>query len=267
MIDVGVNLLDRQFRDDLDEVLARARNAGLTHMIVTATTIAETQAATKLCAQHNDLSCTAGVHPHLAKDVGAGWLDRLRNLARHPSARAIGETGLDFNRNYSPPEAQRAVFGAQVALAGELDMPLFVHDRDTDGAVFEMLADYRGAPDQILVHCFTGSQEELERYLAAGYSIGVTGWVCDPSRGAELRRILPGVPLERLVIETDAPFLFPRGTRPPTQRRRRNEPCLLPVVAERLAALHRLPVREVVRQTTANAQRLFRLPANSGSSV
>ena len=260
MIDVGVNLLNGQFRPDLDDVLARARQAGLTHMIVTATTVADAEAAVALCARHDDLSCTAGVHPHLAKDVQAQWIEQLRRLAEHPAVRAIGETGLDFNRNYSPPDVQRQVFAAQVALAGELDMPLFVHDRDTDGAVLEVLSGYRGAPEQVLVHCFTGSEADLQHYLAAGYSIGVTGWVCDASRGAELRRLVPRIPLQRLVIETDAPFLFPHGATPPTQRRRRNEPCLLPAVAERLAGLYEEPVAELIRHTTENAQRLFRLP-------
>ena len=260
MIDVGANLLNGQFRNDLGEVLERAWAAGLSHIVVTATTLEDAQRAVDLCARHQHLSCTAGVHPHTAKDVGEGWRAHLRELAEHPAVRAIGETGLDFNRNFSPPPVQRAVFEEQVALAAELDMPLFVHDRDTDGAVFEALADYRGSPDQVLIHCFTGSAADLERYLEAGYIIGITGWLCDASRGAQLRRLAPRIPLERLVIETDAPFLFPQGAAPPSGRRRRNEPCLLPFIAERLADLHGVPVDEVTRQTSANARRLFKLP-------
>ena len=261
MIDVGANLLNGQFRDDLEEVLARARNAGISHIIVTATTLEEAQHAADLCARHDDLSCTAGVHPHTAKDVGDDWQARLAELAAHPAVRAIGETGLDFNRNFSPQDVQRKVFTAQVELAGTLDMPLFVHDRDTDGAVFEVLSRYRGQPDQVLIHCFTGTEADLLRYLEAGYSIGITGWLCDVSRGVELRRLAPRIPLQRLVIETDAPFLFPHGATPPGRRRRRNEPCLLPAVAARLADLYGLPLEDVVRHTTANARRLFRLGA------
>ena len=261
MIDVGANLLNEQFRGDLDEVLARARQAGIEHIVVTATTLDDAEAAQELCTHHPGLSCTAGVHPHLAREVEPGWRARLLRLARHPGVRAIGETGLDFNRNFSPAAQQRLVFGEQVEVAGELDMPLFVHDRDTDGAVYEMLRAYRGRPEQVLVHCFTGSREDLERYLDAGYCIGITGWLCDASRGGELRRLAPGIPLDRLVIETDAPFLFPHGATPPGGRRRRNEPCLLPVIAERLAGLYGLPVEELVRHTTANARRLFRLDA------
>ena len=260
MIDVGANLLNEQFRNDLSEVLERAWAAGLSHIVVTATTLEDAQRALDLCARHQRLSCTAGVHPHTAKDVGEGWRARLRQLAEHPAVRAIGETGLDFNRNFSPPPVQRAVFEEQVALAAELDMPLFVHDRDTDGAVFEALSHYRGSPDQVLIHCFTGSAADLERYLEAGYAIGITGWLCDPSRGARLRRLAPRIPLDRLVIETDAPFLFPQGAAPPSGRRRRNEPCLLPFIAERLADLHGVPVDEVTRHTSANARRLFKLP-------
>lgn len=259
MIDVGANLLNGQFRGDLDEVLGRARGAGVEHIVVTATTLDEAQAALDLCARYPNLSCTAGVHPHLAREVDAGWQARLRDLAGHPPVCAIGETGLDFNRNFSPPDIQRSVFTDQVELAGELDMPLFVHDRDTDGAVFDLLGGYRGSPGRVLVHCFTGSRADLERYLEAGYSIGITGWLCDESRGARLRRLAPGIPLDRLVIETDAPFLFPHGATPPSRRRRRNEPCLLPVIARRLAGLYGLPVEEIVECTTANARRLFRL--------
>ena len=212
-----------------------------------------------LCARHNGLSCTAGLHPHLAKDAPDGWLDRLKLLAESPWVRAIGETGLDFNRNHSPRPVQQAAFRAQVQLAGQLGMPLFVHDRDTDGAVFEALRDYAGRPDQVLIHCFTGSAADLRRYLAAGYSIGITGWLCDEVRGAELRRLAPSIPLDRLLIETDAPFLFPAGTVPPSKRKRRNEPCLLPVIAERLAAVRGIPVEELILRTTDNAQRLFGL--------
>ena len=259
MIDVGANLLNGQFRRDLDEVLARARAAGLSHILITATDLDDAEGAIALCARHSDLSCTAGLHPHLAKDAPDGWLDRLKLLAESPWVRAIGETGLDFNRNYSPRPVQQAAFRAQVQLAGQLGMPLFVHDRDTDGAVFEALRDYAGRPDQVLIHCFTGSAADLRRYLAAGYSIGITGWLCDEVRGAELRRLAPSIPLDRLLIETDAPFLFPAGAVPPSKRKRRNEPCLLPVIAERLAAVRGIPVEELILRTTDNAQRLFGL--------
>ncbi len=263
MIDVGANLLNGQFKGDLDAVLERAWGAGVTHIIVTATTLDDAGSALELCAQHPNLTCTAGIHPHLAKDAGAGWRARLRDLAQRPAVCAIGETGLDFNRDFSPRDLQRQVFADQIAIAGDLDMPLFVHDRDTDGAVFELLADYRGSPGQVLVHCFTGSRTDLERYLEAGYSIGITGWLCDASRGRELRRLAPAIPLERLVIETDAPYLFPHGATLDGGRRRRNEPCLLPVIAERLAQLYELPRAEIVRHTAANARRIFRLGTSS----
>ncbi len=259
MIDVGANLLNKQFRNDLDEVLARARAAGVGHIVVTATTLEEARSAQALCARHEGLSCTAGVHPHLAKDVGADWQAQLASLAAHPAVRAIGETGLDFNRDYSPRTVQRRVFRAQVELAAQLDMPLFVHDRDTAGAVFDMLSHYRGPPGRVLIHCFTGTETDLVRYLEAGYLIGITGWLCDAARGTELRRLAPRIPLERLVIETDAPYLLPQGAVPPGGRRRRNEPCLLPVIAQRLADLYGVPLAEIVRHTTANARRLFGL--------
>jgi len=259
VIDVGANLLNAQFRKDLGQVIERASIAGVEHIMVTATSLDETEKAQALCAQHPNLSCTAGIHPHVAKDAESGWRERLLKLAQHRSVCAIGETGLDFNRNFSPPNRQRDLFREQIEVAGELGLPLFVHDRDTNGAVYETLAAFPGKPEKVLIHCFTGSRRDLHRYLDAGYSIGITGWVCDPFRGAELARLAPSIPLDRLLIETDAPFLFPHGATPPTGRRRRNEPCLLPAVAQQLADLYGLPIYELARHTTENARRLFGL--------
>lgn len=257
MIDIGVNLLNGQFRDDLDAVLERARQAGLSFMLVTSTDLRETVDAIELSSRHQDLACTAGVHPHAAKAVQTGWQKQLRRLASAPKVLAIGETGLDFNRNFSPPDSQRRVFQAQIELAAELALPLFVHDRDSDGAVAEMLAPFSADLVGVVTHCFTGTRADLERYLNAGYYIGITGWVCDTRRGEELQKLVPEIPLDRLLIETDAPFLLPYGA---TSRfKKRNEPCLLHFIAEQIARLKDVDVGIIDKATSANAQRLFNI--------
>ena len=259
MIDIGANLTSGQFRSDRDAVLERARSAGLEGIVVTGTNVAESRAAARLASGHADLWCTAGVHPHDAKSVCAGWIDDIAALAGEPKVIAIGETGLDFNRNYSPPAAQRDVFAAQIDLAGRLDMPLFVHDRDSGGETARLLADHRAKPDRVVIHCFTGSARDLDTWLDAGYYIGITGWVCDPRRGEELRALAPRIPDDRLLIETDAPYLLPRTIRP-RPRSRRNEPAFLVEVANVLATLRGTTVAELAETTAANAHRAFRLP-------
>lgn len=266
MIDIGANLLNGQFRHDLNAVLARAWAAGLQHLIVTATNPQDAVAAARLCAAHDRLSCTAGVHPHHAGEVhaaGGDWLGQIRALAADERVCAIGETGLDFHRNFSPHAAQQAVFTAQVELAAELGLPLFVHDRDSQGAVYDILIKRADDLAGVVIHCFTGSEQDLIRYLDAGFCIGVTGWVCDQRRGGRLRELVPKIPLHRLLIETDAPFLLPQGTASPTAYKRRNEPCLLPSIAEFIAGLLRMPPMEVANRTAANARRLFRLPPSA----
>ena len=262
LVDIGVNLLNGQFHDDLDAVLARARAAGLGHMIVTGTSVADSAAAIELCRVHGDLSCTVGVHPHHAATTlaeGGDWVAHLRAMGGQETVCAIGEAGLDFYRNFSPPQAQHAVFDAQIRLAAELGLPLFVHDRDSGGAVHEALMSHAEQLNGVVIHCFTGDEADLQRYLAAGFYIGVTGWVCDRRRGGRLRGLIPQIPLDRLLIETDAPFLLPHGAPSPTAHKRRNEPALLPFIAGAIAELRGLPASELARQTAANARRLFRL--------
>lgn len=259
MIDIGANLTNRSFDGDRDAVLDRARSAGLRGILVTGTSVAESRAAARLAAGHADLWSTAGVHPHDAKSVPAGWIDDIAALAGEPKVVAIGETGLDFNRNYSPPAVQRDVFAAQIDLAGRLDMPLFVHDRDSGGETARLLAGHGANPESVVIHCFTGTAEDLDTWLDAGYYIGVTGWICDPRRGDELRTLAPRIPDDRLLIETDAPFLIPRTMRP-MPRTRRNEPAFLPEVVNALATLRDTTAAAIAETTGNNARRAFRLP-------
>jgi TatD DNase family protein len=263
VIDIGANLTNHAFSADLDAVLARAEAAGVDAIIVTGTSIAESRAAVVLCERFPDrLWCTVGVHPHDAATVDTDWLGQLALLARAPRVCAIGETGLDFNRNYSPPAQQHAVFQAQLELAGRVGLPVFVHERDSGGAVAQHLHAHRPALRDVIVHCFTGSAAELDRYLGLDCHIGITGWICDERRGTELASIVARIPDDRLLIETDAPFLLPR-TMTPRPRSRRNEPANLPWIVRALALARGQSDAQVSELTAANARRVFRLDGAS----
>ncbi len=259
MIDIGANLTNAAFEADLDSVLRRAADSGVERIIVTGTDLSSSQAAVALCAQFAPhLYCTVGVHPHDAAAVSEGWLDGLEHLASSPSVRAIGETGLDFNRNYSPQAAQNVVFGAQLELAARLQLPVFVHDRDTGGAVADTLARWRDRLRDVVVHCFTGTATDLQRYLDLGCHIGITGWICDERRGLNLQELVPRIPDERLLIETDSPFLLPRSMAP-RPRSRRNEPANLIWIARMVAQMRGQTVEHIRATTAANARRVFAL--------
>ena len=260
MIDIGVNLLHAQFDADRDAVLERARAHGV-QLILTSTSIEETRRAIAYCNDYPDttLGCTAGVHPHDAGGADADWLTVLADYARQRPVHAIGEAGLDYFRNFSPREAQRAVFGAQIELAVATDKPLFVHDRDSGGETLELLHQHGAVSRDVVIHCFTGTEADLEAYLDAGYMIGITGWVCDRRRGESLRALIPRIPLHRLMIETDAPYLRPHNA-PPDEHGRRNEPALLPYVVTQLAELYGESAETISAATAANARRFFRLP-------
>lgn len=259
LVDIGVNLTHKRFRADLDDVIARARAAGVTAMVVTGTSLAGSWAAWELARTRPDvLSSTAGVHPHNARECGDRTLAELRDLAGRPEVRAIGECGLDYDRNFSPPDVQRRWFAAQVDLAAELSMPLFLHERAAHADFLAILRERRAALPAAVIHCFTGDAAELERYLEIDLHIGITGWICDDRRGSHLRDLIGRIPPERLMIETDAPFLLPRDlTRPPPGRR--NEPALLPHVLDRVALSAGRPREVMARTTSETARRFFRL--------
>ncbi|MHC4853418.1 MAG: TatD family hydrolase [Planctomycetota bacterium] len=259
LIDIGANLTNKAFRADLEPVLARARAAGVTRMVITGTSLHESECAAEMAAERPDVLCsTAGIHPHNAKICDEGVLERIKELAARPEVRAIGECGLDFNRDFSPRPAQKHWFEEQVKLAGELGMPMFLHEREAADALLEILDRYRGELDRVCVHCFTGEAEALAAYLERGFHIGITGWICDERRGTHLQELVKRIPLERLMLETDSPYLVPR-TIHPKPKGRRNEPAFLTYVLETVArCLGRQPA-EVAAATTATAERFFDL--------
>ncbi|HZM36774.1 MAG TPA: TatD family hydrolase [Burkholderiales bacterium] len=262
MIDIGANLTHSAFRDDLGEVLARARQAGVDTVIVTGTTVAESLVASEIAEKHA-LYATAGVHPHHARDCNDATVPALRRIAEHPRVVAIGECGLDFNRNYSPHPDQEKWFVAQLELGLSLGRPLFLHSRDAHPRFSQIIHSYK--PPLAVAHCFTGGKEELHAYLDLGLYIGITGWICDERRGKPLLALLRDIPADRLLLETDAPYLTPRDMRP-QPKARRNEPAFLPHVLNAVArALGRAP-EEVAAETTRNARHFFRLDESRTSS-
>lgn len=217
------------------------------------------RAAVELARSRPGLYATAGVHPHDASDLNHGWDTQLLDIARSPTVVAIGESGLDYYRNYSRRDEQRRAFRRQVELAAETGKPLFVHDRESGGDTRAILAEFRGQLSDCVIHCFTGTAAELDGYLADGYHIGITGWICDERRGRELEGLVTRIPEDKLMIETDAPYLLPR-TMSARPRSRRNEPAFLTWVARRVAECRGQEPTEIERLTHANAVRFFRLP-------
>ena len=256
LVDIGANLTHPAFRDDLPQVLERARDAGVAAIIATGTTPEETRKALEL-----GFFTTAGVHPHHARDCDSTTIASLRELAKHPHVVAIGECGLDFNRNYSPHPDQEKWFIAQAELALELKKPLFLHSRDAHPRFADLLKEYR--IQTAVAHCFTGAREELHAYLELGLHIGITGWICDERRGRHLVELVREIPRERLLLETDAPYLTPRDMQP-QPKARRNEPAFLPHILKAVAAALGRPAEEVALETARNARQLFSL-RESGS--
>lgn len=256
MIDIGANLTDKSFTDDLDEVCERAKDVGVERIVVTGTNEVSSRQAFELAVRYPAyLAATAGVHPHHADDFTAHSLTTITDFAKQ-GAVAIGETGLDYFRNFSTRANQRRVFQTQLELASALQLPVFVHDRDSEGEVLEMLL--RHATTEVVVHCFTGDQALLDAYIAQDCYIGITGWVCDERRGKELASIVPRIPESKLLIETDSPYLMPRTIRP-RPKTRRNEPMNLKYVRQKVAEVRAQSESHVDEITTANAKRFFRL--------
>jgi len=257
LIDIGVNLTNSRFDKDREELIARAKVANIEGMLVTGTNVEQSQAASLLCQKYqNYLTCTAGVHPHDADNVSENYLEELKKLALNSWVKAIGECGLDFNRNFSAPEQQLKIFSEQVQLAAELNLPLFLHQRDAFKPWYEILSPYLTKVPAMVSHCFTGSLLELKQCLDAGMYIGITGWLCDERRGQELRDIAKYIPLDRLMIETDAPYLTPRSIRP-KPKSSRNEPSYLSYVVQALSDVTPYSFDEIIEQTVKNTRVVF----------
>ncbi len=259
MIDIGANLTDKRFHADLPEVIDRAKAAGLERIIVTGTSVSSVRSAQRLCDNYPEyLSCTVGVHPHDASHFEKRDYAVLKELAQHPAVVAIGETGLDYNRNFSPAKAQCFAFEKQVQLAIETNLPLFLHEREAENDLIEIIHPYLSQLKGAVVHCFTGDKSTLYRYLDMGLYIGITGWVCDERRGLSLLALTSQIPDDRLLLETDAPYLLPRSLSP-KPKKGRNEPSFLPHIAATIARVKGISTQSLIDKATQNTRLLFNL--------
>jgi TatD DNase family protein len=262
LVDIGANLTHDSFDRDRDAVLARAREAGVVKTVVTTATRKQPQLDMQQTQAHPGfLYATAGVHPHHATEYTDECDAEMRALHAHAEVVAVGECGLDYFRDFSPRPAQRKAFERQLQISVETTKPLFLHQRDAHADFMAMMKDFDGRLGPAVVHCFTGSREEMFDYLDNDWYIGITGWLCDERRGQHLRELVKHIPADRLLVETDAPYLLPRTLRP-MPKDRRNEPVFLPHIVEELARDRGEDVATVAAQTTANARAFFLLPAS-----
>jgi len=261
LIDIGANLTHASFADDLDAVLGRAAAAGVSRIVVTGSSDQGNIDAAELAADWpGRLFATAGVHPHHASEYTDASDELIRSLALRESVVAIGECGLDYYRNYSPRAAQLEAFRSQLEIAADTGLPVFLHQRDAHDDFVAVLEPELSKISRAVAHCFTGEGKSLREYLAMGLWIGITGWICDERRGAHLKELVAEIPDDRLLIETDAPYLLPRTlTSKPASRR--NEPAYLAEVLRVLADARGQSEQHVAAVTTANAMRFFNLPA------
>ncbi|HEX7046570.1 MAG TPA: TatD family hydrolase [Gammaproteobacteria bacterium] len=260
LTDIGINLAHDSFDHDRAAVLERAKAAGVARFIITGTDVAGSRAALAMADGDNFFS-TAGVHPHHASELDDAGLAKLRELLQDDKVVAVGECGLDFFRDFSPRDDQLRAFEAQLDLAAETGKPLFLHQRAAHAELMQRLNARRSEFSGGVVHCFTDGPAELADVLAAGFHVGITGWLCDERRGHALREAVRELPLDRFMVETDAPYLLPRDL-PKTELKqagRRNEPQFLPHIVEKLAELMGREPAEIARRSTENAVRLFRL--------
>ena len=259
LIDIGANLTHDSFDEDRVAVMQRAKDAGVTRMIVTGASDQGNIAAAALAESHPGcLYSTAGVHPHHASNYEASSDELIRSLVEKDAVVAVGECGLDYFRNFSPREAQLKAFQSQLDIAADTGLPVFLHQRDAHDDFVELLEPMLPKISRAVAHCFTGEHESLREYLSMDLWIGITGWICDERRGAHLHDIVSIIPDDKLLIETDAPYLMPRTIRP-KPKSRRNEPAYLTEVLRIVAEARGQSEEHVAGITTDNAIQFFGL--------
>ena len=261
-IDIGANLTHESFASDRDDVIARARARGVVQIIVTGASVDSSTAALALARRYPGmLFATAGVHPHHAESLRREHLPRLAECLSQPLVVAAGECGLDYFRDFSPRDSQRRAFEWQLRLAADSRKPVFLHQRDAHEDFIAILREHRPSLVGGVAHCFTGGERELDDYLQLDLSIGITGWINDERRGAHLLRLVPRIPAQRLLLETDAPYLLPRDLQP-RPKSRRNEPMFLPHIGAVVAQSRSESLEACAAHTSAHARTLFGLPSS-----
>jgi TatD DNase family protein len=267
LIDTHCHLNFNSYDDDRAEVIRRAAAAGVTRIIIPGTDQTGSREGIELAARHAGVYTAVGVHPNNTANFNAWQLETLTALASSPKVIAIGEIGLDYYWDKSPRQVQRQAFEAQLEVAARLELPVIIHNREASDDVIDVLEQWaQSLPDALkdrpgVLHSFSAPLAVAERGLAAGFYLGFTGPVTF-KKADDLRHVAARVPLDRILVETDGPFLTPAP-----HRGKRNEPAYIPYIVERLAALHRVTLEEMGRSTTENAARLFRLPESDSAGA
>ena len=257
-IDIGVNLTGSSFKKDIAQLIERAQQAGVEQLIVTGTNIQHSEQAIHLTQQYESVCfSTVGLHPHHASDYCNDTGSELRDMLKHKNTVAVGECGLDFNRNFSSRKEQIRAFEAQLEIAIEIQKPVFLHQRDAHEDLISIIKGCRDELKQVVAHCFTGTIEELNDYLTLEMYVGVTGWICDERRGQALQQAVKHIPLDRIMLETDAPYLLPRNLQEKPVEKNRNEPCYLPHIAKSVASHMGLEEIQLVTAAYENSCEFF----------
>ena len=258
LFDSHCHLDDKTYTRDLDEVIKRARSAGVNRLMTIGVNGKTSARAVELAESHPEIYASVGVHPHDAGNCRESVTEDLLKLAENPKVRAWGEIGLDFNRMYSPREDQEKWFRKQLDIAGSLDLPMIFHERDSNGRFLEMLKQHAANKLKGVVHCFSGDHNELDQYLDLGLYIGITGILTIKGRGARLRKLTTFIPPDRLLVETDAPYLVPA---PEKNHHRRNEPAFVKSVMLKLAAVRQEEPNQLAETIWDNTCRLYGIEA------
>ena len=258
LIDIGANLTHESFKNDIESVLTRAKESNVDKIIVTGTNVQSSITAQQLTQRHDSLFSTAGIHPHYAEETCERAIADLEKILNLPQVVAVGETGLDFFRDYTAKKVQIFSFEKHIELAIKSQLPMFLHERDAHKTFYDILRTSRDKLNKLVVHCFTGSREALFKYLDLDCYIGVTGWICDERRGKDLQKLVAAIPSNRLMIETDAPYLLPRTleTKP---KNRRCEPMHLNEICEEVAMRTGKTKEFWTLNTSRNAKSFFSL--------
>lgn len=257
-IDIGINLTNKQFHNEKEEIINRALDNGVEQMILTGTSVRGSKESAAIAEDYPEiLFSTAGIHPHDAKFFTNESIDELRKLLKQDHVVSVGECGLDFDRDFSPRPVQEKCYRAQLELSIEVNKPLFLHERSAFKRFNEITEEYISKLPNAVVHCFTGTLHEAKIYLDKGFYLGFTGAVSDQNRFKHLEEVVKYIPLDRMMIETDAPFMLPKNM--PKMPNRRNEPGFLPYVAQTIANLKKLSISEVANETTKVARNFFRI--------
>ena len=256
-IDIACNFTHESFKHNLDEVINNAEQEGVEKFVLLCASLADIDPIKVI--QDNapeKYFISAGIHPHHATEILEINYDALLNKLKSISPNAIGETGLDYFRNISPPDIQKKSFGMHIEIAKELSLPLYLHQRDAHGDFIRIIKENISNFPKFVVHCFTGTQAELDEYLELGAYIGLTGWICDAKRNIDLRKSIKNIPIEKMMIETDSPYLIPKNlmVKP---KKNINEPKYLPHIANEICELTGYDLEELKSATSNNAIEFF----------